>query len=130
MSEKSHVSMEQHVCVVCGKPFDTGVILLDKRMRQTLERNTVTGFGMCAEHEAKRAEGYIALIECDPKKTKVAGDRVANPADAYRTGTVVHVRREVWEKLFTSPVPEKLIAYVDPEVVALLERMTDQEEAS
>ncbi|MBA0457816.1 hypothetical protein D7Y57_17025 [Stenotrophomonas maltophilia] len=33
MSDKSHVSLEQHVCLVCGARFDTGAILLDKRLR-------------------------------------------------------------------------------------------------
>ncbi|MCP5927825.1 ATPase, partial [Klebsiella pneumoniae] len=26
MNDKSHVSLEQHVCLVCGTAFDTGAI--------------------------------------------------------------------------------------------------------
>ena len=29
MNDKLHVSMKQHVCLVCGVAFDTGAILLD-----------------------------------------------------------------------------------------------------
>ena len=32
MNDKSHVSMEQHVCLVCGVAFDTGAILLDNQI--------------------------------------------------------------------------------------------------
>lgn len=43
MNDKSHVSLEQHVCLVCGTAFDTGAILLDKRLRASMERHTATG---------------------------------------------------------------------------------------
>lgn len=127
MSEKSHVSMEQNVCVVCGKQFDTGAILLDKRMRATLERHTVTGMGMCPEHKAKADEGYVALIECDPAKSEVrAGGKTADPGKVWRTGNVVHLRREAWERIFDVPVPEKMVSFVEPDVVAMLERMSKE----
>lgn len=45
MSEKSHASLEQHVCLVCGTAFDTGRILLDKRLRACMEHHTTTGWG-------------------------------------------------------------------------------------
>ena len=37
MDEKSHVSLEQHACLVCGVSFDTGSILLDKRLRASMK---------------------------------------------------------------------------------------------
>ena len=40
MPDKSHVSMEQHRCIVCGQDYDTGAILLDKRMRQAVNEIT------------------------------------------------------------------------------------------
>jgi len=36
MNDKSHVSMEQHVCLVCGVTFDPDAILLDKRLRASM----------------------------------------------------------------------------------------------
>ena len=126
MTDKSHVSMEQHICIVCGKPFDTGSILLHKRLRQVLERHTVTGMGMCPEHAALRDQGYIALIECDPSKSKIAGDTVKNHNDAYRTGVIVHVKAEAWRKLFDIPVPDKMMAFVEPAAVALITELSEQ----
>lgn len=88
MSEKSYVSLEQRVCVVCGHKFDTGSLLLDKRLRASMERHTLTGHGLCPEHQKLFDDGYIALVECD---------------DAHkRTGTILHMRRTKFNELFTS----------------------------
>lgn len=69
MNDKSHVSMEQRVCLICGSAFDTGAILLDKRLRQSMAHHTVTGWGLCPEHERLFKDGYIALVECDPQRS-------------------------------------------------------------
>lgn len=112
-SEKSHVSMEQHVCPVCGKTFDTGAILLDKRLRKSLEHTTLTGNSLCPDDQEKYDAGYIALVGCDPSKTTVINGRV-EPGNAYRTGNVAHLRREVWQRVFNVPLPRmggKPLAY-------------------
>lgn len=51
MNEKSHVSLEQRVCLVCGSPYDTVSILLDKRLRARMNEKTITGRGLCSEHQ-------------------------------------------------------------------------------
>ena len=61
MNDKSHVSLEQHVCLVCGKAFDTGTILLDKRLRASMEHHTKTGWGLCPEHQKLADDGFVAL---------------------------------------------------------------------
>ena len=43
---KSYVSMEQHECVACGTRYDTGVILLGRRLKASMEDKTVTGLGL------------------------------------------------------------------------------------
>ena len=67
MNDKSHVSLERHVCLVCGTAFDTGSILLDKRLRASMERYTTTGWDLCAEHQKLSDDGFVALVECDPE---------------------------------------------------------------
>ena len=69
MNEKSHVSLEQHVCLVCGVTFDTGAILLDKHLCASMRRHTTTGWGLCAEHQKLSDDGFGALIECDPQRS-------------------------------------------------------------
>ena len=66
MNDKSHVSLEQHVCLVCGKAFDTGTILLDKRLRASMEHHTKTGWGLCPEHQKLADDGFVALVEWYP----------------------------------------------------------------
>lgn len=106
MSDKSYVTMEQHKCMVCGKDFDTGALLLDQRLREVFDRNTVTGWGLCGEHLKLYDDGYIALIGVDESKSGPHGDTI-KPEDAYRTGRIAHVRREVWPRIFDVPLPEK-----------------------
>lgn len=122
---KSHVGMEQKVCPVCGQAFDTGAILLDKRLRNTLERKTVTGWDLCPEHAKLWEKGYIALVECDPDKSKLTGGTI-KPEDAYRTGRIAHIRKAAAKRIFnvemTSPV-----AFVEPGVVDMLEKMQEGE---
>ena len=43
--DKSHVSMERRVCRVCGREYDTGAILLDRRLKKSMDRHTLTGGG-------------------------------------------------------------------------------------
>ena len=118
---KSHVGMEQKVCPVCGRAFDTGMILLDKRLRNTLERKTVTGWDLCPEHAKLWERGYIALVECDPEKSKFTGETI-KPKDAYRTGRVVHIRKKAAQQIFNMEMTLP-VAFVEPGVVDMLEKM-------
>ena len=103
MNTKSHVSLEQRVCIGCATTYDTGALLLDKRLRATLERHTTTGWGLCPEHRRLHEQGFVALVECDPEKSgnPNAGATV-KPEDAYRTGQIAHIRREVFEHIFNT----------------------------
>lgn len=120
--EKSHVSMEQGACVVCGATYDTGAILLDRRLRASMEPKTVTRLGMCADHEDLKRQGYVALVGIDPKKSTIRTDTV-KPGEAYRTGDVAHVRATAWPNIFNTPVPEGMVAFVEPEVIEKIKEL-------
>lgn len=97
MNEKSYVSLEQHICLVCAAAFDTGNLLLDQRLRARFDRHTATGWGLCPEHQKLHDGGYVALIECDPQRSGLSsGDSRLKPEQAYRTGAVAHLRREAF----------------------------------
>ncbi len=105
MNGKSHVSLEQHVCMVCGVTFDTGTILLDRRLRASMEQRTTIGWGLCAEHQKLADDGYVALIECAPQRSSVpSGATHMKPEQALRTGSIAHVKREVFARLFDVPI--------------------------
>jgi len=128
MSEKSHVSMERHLCLVCGTEYETGAILLDRRLRASLDRHTTTGWGLCSQHQQLFDDGFIALVECDPAKSghPSSSDRL-KPHQAYRTGRVAHLKREAFARVFNVPIDAKLPSvFVEPGVIERLEAMVDR----
>jgi hypothetical protein len=125
MSGKSHVSMERHICLICTAEYDTGAILLHRQLRPRLEKYTVTGWGLCPEHQRLFDDGFVALVECDPARsgTPAAGE-VVDPGRARRTGRVAHLKREVFSKLFSVQIAATLpCVFVEPPVMEKLEAL-------
>ncbi|RLM14206.1 ATPase [Gibbsiella quercinecans] len=125
MNEKSHVSLEQHVCLVCGTNFDTGNILLDKRLRASMDRYTTTAWGLCSEHQRLFDEGYIALVECDPQRSgSPSKTGLLKPEQAYRTGRLAHLKRDVFTDMFNvSITTNQACVFVEPGVIERLQMM-------
>ena len=125
MNDKSHVFLEQHVCLVCGARFDTGAILLDKRLRASMERHTATGWGLCPEHQKLSDDGFVALVECDPQRSgSPSGDGRMQPGQAYRTGRLAHLKREVFARVFNVPIEaDQSCVFVEPGVIDQLQAM-------
>ena len=125
MNDKSHVSLEQHVCLVCGTAFDTGAILLDKRLRASMERHTATGWGLCPEHQKLADDGFVALVECDPQRSGTpSGSGLMKPDQAYRTGRLAHLKRDAFARVFNVPVAaEQPCVFVELGVIEQLQAM-------
>ena len=125
MNDKSQVSMERRVCLVCGTAYDTGSILLDKRLRASMERYTTTGWDLCAEHQKLSDDGFVALVECDPERSgSPAGGGCVKPEQAYRTGRLAHLKRKVFTELFNVPITaEQPCVFVEPGVIEQLQAM-------
>lgn len=121
----SHVSMEQHQCIVCGRMYNTGTLFLHKRLRQTLEPKTLTGIGLCPEHQQLKDDGYIALIECDPSKSSIRNNR-SIPSETHRTDIMAHIHAAAFTELFDVPLPQERIAYVEPGVIQRLQESTQE----
>ena len=126
--DKSYVTMEQNVCPVCCKTFDTGAILMDKRMRDRFERNTITGHSLCREHQKQADEGFVFLIAADPSQSKTStdGSRI-KPQDAYRTGEICAIKKESASRIFNCEV--RPINFCEPEVIKMLQEMQKLGEA-
>ncbi|XOV83535.1 MAG: ATPase [bacterium] len=125
MNDKSHVSLERHVCLVCGVAYDTGNLLLDKRLRASMERHTTTGWGLCPEHQKLSDDGFVALVECDPQRSgSPSGAARMKPEQAYRTGRLAHLKRNVFAKVFNVPIEaNQPCVFVEPGVIEQLESM-------
>lgn len=120
MSDKSYVTMATHECVVCGEQFETGEILMDRRLRDSFERHTCTGRGICPKHQQMIDDGFIHLVVVANENR----DERLNPSEAIRTGAVMHIKREAAEALFNVPI-ERPVIYIEPAVFdALHERYT------
>lgn len=112
--EKSYVSIAQKVCIVTGNLYDSGEILMDKRMKNSMEHKTTVGMGVCPEVEKLFNKGYVALIEVDSAKSGSGNDKKLSPKDAYRTGNFAYLKRDVFKELFTVPLEDSQnIVYID-----------------
>lgn len=117
MSNKSHVAMEHRLCVVCGVAYETGAVLLDKRLRKSLDPVTITGVGgTCPVHSDR---SFVHLIGCSGTP---AGDRVRSDDEVTRTGEIASVKVEVWPRIFDVPVPPDGVAFVEQAVIDYLKQ--------
>jgi hypothetical protein len=127
MNDKSYVSLERHVCLVCCAAFDTGNLLLDKRLCASLEHYTITGWGLCQEHQRLFAEGFIALVECDPQRSRSpSAGECLKPEQACRTGRLAHMKREAFTNVFNVPVRDnQACVFVESGVIDWLQSMVE-----
>ena len=113
--EKSHVSLEQKICKVTGMPYDTDSLLLDRRLKNSLERHTITGWGISPEVQKHLDNGFVALVEIDPEKSDKLPDGNIAPSGAYRLGRIIYMRKEVAEQMINVPIKE--LCFVDTETM-------------
>jgi hypothetical protein len=130
MDDKSHVSMGFTLCPVCAFKNECDTVLLDKRLKATLSRETFTGWKMCEAHEKLRNE-YIALIGCDyDKSTKDARGNITLEG-AYRTGDVVHIRRDAFRAIIKGHDDfEGDFMFIDPNAIEKLKEIAPHEQES
>lgn len=104
---KSYVTMEQKQCPICGTIEDTGSILMDKRLKERFDNYTITGLNYCKECQDKKDKGYLALIVAkETNEIKNKGSIEFN--EANRTGEIIHIKREAFNKLFKQKVKADL----------------------
>jgi hypothetical protein len=119
----SPVTIEQSVCPICGKAEDSGNIVLDMKLRDVFEMRTPGQWNLCAAHQKLSDDGFIALVEADPKSPKLANGNT-DPACAYRTGTVVHILRDVAVALFGLALdPRWPMVFVEPHITKRLHEL-------
>ena len=130
---KDYVGIESKICPACAKRHDTG-LLMDRRLRNTLERHTVTGWELCPEHKAQIAGGYIILTEIDPEKSTQAGmasqPNNMDPSSVWRTGTIMALKKEAFEQVFDIPAPPGGLVFVEPGVTQALMRMAHPDDVA
>ena len=119
--EKSYVSLEKKVCMVCGKEYDSGSLLLDRRLQDSMEKYTVTGWGVCSEDQEKLDAGYVALIGIDSAKSDDF-----TPEGVYRTGQLLFIKRQVLPDLGIEIEDKDYIVFADERPMNDLIRLGEQ----
>jgi len=94
--EKSYVGMGHYVCPVCLKEHSE-VVLLDKRLKNTLTCHEFAGWEICAEHQKLIDEGRTALIE-------VTSDKNSSLSTPFRTGRFAFIKNELLIDVEPSPI--------------------------
>ncbi|VUZ23913.1 Uncharacterised protein [uncultured Comamonas sp.] len=87
--------------------------------------HTATGWGLCPEHQKLSDDGFVALVECDPQRSGSPSDADRmKPEQAYRTGRLAHLKREVFARVFNVPIADKQpCVFVEPSVIEQLQSM-------
>lgn len=112
--EKSFVTLEQNVCPICTKVFETGNLLMDTRIRngklmETFDKYTITGYSVCEECQKMIDEERVALVEInepsDPNNLTL--DNVD------RTGKIGWMKRDIVQQLIPEFPEDKFMCYVE-----------------
>ena len=112
--EKSFVTLEQNVCPICGKIFETGNLLMDNRIRngklmETFDKYTITGYSICEECQKMVDDGRVALVEIN-EPYDIDG---MMPDNVDRTGKVGWMKREAVRQYLPEFPEDKFMCYVE-----------------
>ena len=116
---KSYVSLEEFICPILGIKHNDGAgVLLDTRLKPTMERTTVTGFKISKSAQDKLDAGYVALIEVSNTDL---GDKLDNNK-ADRTGRLAWVKKEFANAIFNQHI--ETMAFINKDVYTMIEDKT------
>lgn len=112
--EKSFVTLEQNVCPICGKVFETGNLLMDTRIRngklmETFDKYTITGYSICEECQKMIDDGHVALVEIN-EPYDIDG---MMPDNVDRTGKIGWMKRDIVQQLIPEFPEDKFMCYVE-----------------
>jgi hypothetical protein len=117
--ERSRVRKEHKLCMVCNKRYFTGAMLIFVGKAPAEEK----AWGLCPAHRKLRERNLIALVEVDPTKSMPTSFDTMLPDQAQRTGLVIYLSRSIFNLIFQGEPPDSGVAFVPPEVVAILQKI-------
>jgi len=123
--DKSYVSMEQHVCPICTVKFDTNSILLDRRLKDSMERHTTTGSSICPKC-TDMLKDRIALVGADSEKSDYLPNGNMSPEGAYRTGEIIWMKRSVAKDFINVETENISFIFTDQKVIDQIKQMMEE----
>ena len=119
---KSHVSIEKKQCPICLVTHDKDCgVLLDKELKNTLEKETVTGFSFCESCQELKDQDYVALIELKSSPSK--DELNVRESCHLRTGVIAHSPRLALKSILNIPIPEDDIMFVQLGVIQQIQQI-------
>jgi len=125
MSDKSYVGMGFLVCPVTGEKHSESV-LLDKSMKDRLEKENFMGYAYSPEVDAKIKAGYVCLIEVKNDHNEV---EKISMKDADRTGVYCFVKKELVKDMFGSKGDVEEVQFITEEVTQFLSNLKNKIES-
>ena len=122
--EKSYVSLDTKVCPICTKKHSVGIIL-DKRLKETLERNTITGYETCAECTTHIENNFIAFVSVDIEKSTRNSNEHLSVEGAYRTGRIAWLKKSVAEQIFNHKINSPMV-FASDQLIDTLEKLRNE----
>ena len=125
MSDKSYVSIEKKQCPICGTLHNVG-ILLDRRLRDSMEQFTVTGYDLCPEHKELHEKGFIALVV---PAISPAEDVTHLKVETARSGKYLHIKREVLKNILVNVPAEHIelpMLFIEEDAFNWFKQQTNQ----
>lgn len=126
MSEKSHVSLDTKICPICTKQHEIG-ILLDRRLKNSMEKNTITGYSICPECKEHLDNGFMGLVEIDVEKSGTDSKNYITFENAWRTGNIMFAKKEMLKHILGDNYVERPFSFVEPEFISILQEMVPKE---
>jgi len=124
MSDKSYVALEQKICYICSRKYDTGDLLLDQKLRNKFEMHEVTGMGKCKDCVEKTGDNYIAAVVSEDV---TPGQALLKNKDAERTGEIYWLRKEVFFTIFDVNQDDiKEMVFIDSGVAEKLKELNPE----
>ena len=125
--EKSFVSLEKKICLICGNEHETNALLFDKHMRNKFEKYTTTGYDHCEDCQKKLDDHFIAMVEISNSPSN--NQTIMKKEDANRTGVLVWIKDYAAAEVFNVEIKTPMV-FVDPRVVEMLKTVIPSHDGS
>jgi len=125
--DDNYTTVEKKQCLVCLRLYDTGVELIDSQHKPTEATHTLTGLGLCPEHQQRVNDGYVALVAIDTGKSELQGGTVVAGGE-YRLGKIMWVKREMAQLIAPQVPTSQTLVFCHPNLIDALDKLVKETE--
>lgn len=113
-SENNFVAIEKFMCNICGVTHSHGGGVLINMKLKKIPEDPIVGYSRCKEDDDKFKNDYVALVVINNDNIDGDEDERIKLWDANRTGEIIHIKYDVFNKIFNRDIPSTLdMAFID-----------------